>query len=300
MPQNSELVKLTVPGIIRELKNLDESFLNDVPSKNNYVNNNMININELGAGPDVLIDNTIYPIPSAQMDDDVRPIGLRKFDTTNTIITDDELHALAYNKVSAVRTEHAEAIVAKRLKLALHSLAPQGAVAGKHIVIRATGAADETGRLRLTVKDLITFRMLLMQLEIDPMMVTVVLCPEHESDILLESQTFREQYYKIDTAEILTLFGLRFKRNSYTVRYNIANEQKVAFEAASSGTDRVASVVFVPKYAFKAVGSTIPYLAKASENPTMRQSLFGLRQWVVYGYHRDLGGSAIISPRTGD
>lgn len=81
----------------RELVNklrYEGQWMSRIPSKDKYVNNNIINITEVGADPRVLINNNTYPIPFSQRKDDNIPVGLNKYDTENTEITRDELYAL--------------------------------------------------------------------------------------------------------------------------------------------------------------------------------------------------------------
>ena len=51
-----------------------------------------ISLLEIGGDPIVLIDNLTYPIAKTQRNDGAVLVQLRKMDTTNTRITDDELY----------------------------------------------------------------------------------------------------------------------------------------------------------------------------------------------------------------
>jgi len=64
----------------------DGSFMSRIPSANQYVNNDAIHLAEIGADPDVLINNNTYPIGSVTRDDDDVVIALDKYDTVNTKI----------------------------------------------------------------------------------------------------------------------------------------------------------------------------------------------------------------------
>ena len=65
------------------------TWLEKIPSKQQWVDNDVIKINEEGADPDVLIDNNTYPISASQRTDGSIVIALHKYDTTNTEVTDD-------------------------------------------------------------------------------------------------------------------------------------------------------------------------------------------------------------------
>ncbi|MDO9255415.1 MAG: hypothetical protein Q7U54_07885, partial [Bacteroidales bacterium] len=98
------------------------SFLERIASRNELVKNNTVHLVDIGADPDVLINNTTYPIPSNFRDDTDVPIGLDKFDSTNTNISDDELQALPYDKEGSVISQHNEVLEEKILTKAAHSL----------------------------------------------------------------------------------------------------------------------------------------------------------------------------------
>ena len=65
----------------------------------------------MGVDPDVLINNTTYPIPLQALEDKDIAISLDKFQTKVTPVTDDELYAISvqYDKMSRVKESHANA-----------------------------------------------------------------------------------------------------------------------------------------------------------------------------------------------
>ena len=71
-----------------------------------YVNNDVIHFVAIGGDPKVLINNTTYPIPIVALEDADKPVALDKFSTEATPVTDDELHAISYDKMASVQERH--------------------------------------------------------------------------------------------------------------------------------------------------------------------------------------------------
>ena len=86
------------------------TWLDGVPDYSRYVGNNVIHLVDVGADPDVLINNTTYPIPIQELPDGDIAITLDKFQTKVTPITDDELYALSYDKIASVKERHGNSI----------------------------------------------------------------------------------------------------------------------------------------------------------------------------------------------
>jgi hypothetical protein len=89
-----------------------------------FTDKNIIHLVDVGVDPDVLINNTTYPIPITAIDDADIPISLDKFQTEATPITDDELQGLSYDKRSSIQERHAKAFLEAKYKKSIHALAP--------------------------------------------------------------------------------------------------------------------------------------------------------------------------------
>ena len=90
--------------LVKALRGLLEgTWLDGIPDSSSLVNNDIIHLVEVGVDPEVLINNTTYPIPLQALDDADIAIELDKFQTKVTPITDDELYAISYDKMSRVK-----------------------------------------------------------------------------------------------------------------------------------------------------------------------------------------------------
>lgn len=268
----------------------DASWMTELRSKQNWVNNDVIKIPTQGAAPSVLINNTTYPISKAQRQDGHIVISLNKFDTTNTIVTADELYALPYDKTNDVQQQHRLTLEEHYAAHSLHALAPEENTA-KTPVLVATGTAVN-GRPTLTSADLIKLKNALDKLKVPLKGRVLVLCPDHAADLLNEDRTFYQQYQNAKDGVISDrYYGFKIYESVDTVMYNIDNE-KVAFGAVN-GT-KVSSICFYNQTACKATGTVERFSRDAKDDPEMRESVVGFRLWAIAVAVKDEGIGAII------
>lgn len=280
--------------LLKQFRAMNDDFMAKLRDKSDKVNNDIINFNDIGADPNVLINNASYPIASAQRTDDKIPVSLFKLETENTIITDDELYALPYDKNSSVMQQHKDSLKASSIKLGLHSLAPTVDSANTP-VIRTTGTLVG-GRRRLTFDDLVALKQKCDDLEIDEELRNLVLCSNHANDLLLLDNTFKDRYANSQSGKlIMNIAGFNMYSNTRTPVYDGTTLNKKAYGAAAAGGDLKASVLFTGKNAIKAVGSVKMYYADAKENPKYRQSEVGFRMYFLVHPLTLKGQGAIIA-----
>ena len=145
--------------LVKALRGLLEgTWLDGIPDSSSLVNNDIIHLVEVGVDPEVLINNTTYPIPLQALDDKDIAIELDKFQTKVTPITDDELYAISYDKMSRVKESHSNAINDAKFAKAAHALCAAKNTATTPVLV-TTGERDaDTGRLRLTPADLVRMK----------------------------------------------------------------------------------------------------------------------------------------------
>jgi hypothetical protein len=285
--------QIVIAELLKQYKDMDMSFLSDIKSMDDKVNNDVIDFNEIGADPAVLIDNAVYPIASNQRTDDKRPVALHKFDTVNTIITDDELFALGYDKKSSVMAQHKDALVLATMKLGAWSLAP-AADAADTPVIQTTGAVDGI-RKRMIIADIIALKSRCDALQIPLESRILTLSSEHVNDILLIDQAFRDRYHNTATGKIISnIAGFKIYESLHTPKY-VAAFTKKAYGAAAIGTDKNASIFHSTVNAMKATGSLKMYAVDASQDPDNRQTKVGFRMYNIVSSVNTKGIGAIVS-----
>jgi len=293
MPQLKN--ELAESELIKKFRH-DNSWLSELKPKNNWVNNDVIKIPRQGTAPTVLINNTTYPIVSARREDDFITLALNKYDTENTIVTDDELYALPYEKVNDVQQQHRETLEDKTAEHALHSIAAP-ADSATTPVLEASGPDDGTGRKRMTTKDLIDLWKKLGDMKVPLANRVIVLSTEHAADLMLEDSG-RAKSWGGDFQNGLTgvmHVGFKLWVSSYSPNYDLVSTTwtKQAFGAV---TGRRASVFFYKPNACKATGSVKRYARLAEDDPDYRQNTIGFRLWFIAVGIKDEGFGAIVSP----
>lgn len=269
-----ELVKALRSG-------LEGSWLDGVPDQSSIAENDVIHLVDVGVDPDVLVNNTTYPIPLQALDDKDIAVKLDKFQTKVTPITDDELYAISYDKMARVKESHGNAINDSKFAKAAHALCAQKNSATTP-VLTTTGERDaETGRLRLRPEDIVAMKRALDKLKVPAENRRLVLCPDHVNDLLLASQNFREQY-NIDrgTGKVGKLYGFDIFEYANTPLYTQAGVKKALGATAEKGEFQCSFAFYTPRV-FKATGSTKMYYSEASTDPEYQRNKINFRHYFI-------------------
>lgn len=274
---------------------LSGSWLDGVPDQSSIVDNNVIHLVDVGVDPEVLINNTTYPIPLQALDDKDIPIGLDKFQTKVTPITDDELYAISYDKMARVKESHGNSINDSKFTKAAHSLCAQKNTATTP-VLKTTGERDAaTGRLCLQPSDLVELKRALDKLKVPAENRRLVLCTDHVNDLLLVSQNFREQY-NIDrnTGKVGNLYGFQIFEYFNTPLYTVAGVKKALGQAAAKGEFHCSFAFYTPRV-FKATGETKMYYSEASTDPEFQRNKINFRHYFICMPKKEDAGAVMMS-----
>lgn len=275
------------------------TFLDGIEDFSRYVSQvgdeaEAIHIAYMGVDPEVLINNTTYPIPIVDLPIEDIVVSLDKFQTKATPITDDELYALSVDKIGNVKTKHGKSILKTKFKKAIHAVAPSGNTAAMPVLL-TTGADDGTGRKRLVWADLVRLKKECDDLEIPSEGRRLVLCPDHENDMLLLDTKFKDQYYNAASGKPYNTLGFEFYSYVNNPYYRPSTKAKLAFGAVPLATDRRASVFFSLERVAKAQGSTKMYYSTASTDPQYQRNLVNFRHYYIVMPTREEGRGAIVS-----
>ena len=297
MPKQTSAIafknELAVSELIKKFRH-ENTWLAEVPSKPQWVGNDVIKIPIQGSAPKVLIDNTIYPINSSQREDGHIKVSLHKYETENTEVTTDELYALPYEKVNDVQIQHRETLEDVTAEHALFSITPQNDTP-KTPVLVTTGPDDGTGRKRLITKDLRTLKKKLDKLGVPKKGRIVVFCSDHIDDLLEQDEKFNQRYMNHTDGVIAEkYYGFKTYENVYAPEFTDAGE-KIAYGSATEGLE--ASVVFYAPMTAKAPGTAERFAIDKTQNPTMRRHTIGFEiHWVCVAL-KDEGIAAIRSAK---
>lgn len=284
-----------------EMSALEKStWLDGIEDFSQYVSNvgdemQVIHAVYMGVLPDVLINNTTYPIAIQELGQEDMPITLDKYQTKSTPITDDELYALSYDKIATVKGKHSKAISRNKFKKAIHALAPGSNTAAMPVLL-TTGADDGTGRKKLVVADLITLKNAIDALEIPEEGRRLVLCTDHHNDLLASDQSYRDYIFNTKSGKVTDLlYGFEIYSYVGNPYYTPSTKVKLAFGAVPADTDRKASVFFSLERAAKASGWVKMYFSEAKSDTLYQRNLMNFRHNYIVMPTREEARGAIIS-----
>ncbi len=290
--------------MVKEFEATEEaSFLGEIPDESRHVTsskngeNETIHLVDVGADPEVLINNNTYPIPyQPQVDADI-PINLDKFQTHVTPVTEDEIKYIAYNKIKVVQKKHVKAIMKTKHRKALHAITPAANTAATPILV-TTGPNDGSGRKRLLFQDLLRLKTALDNAGIEEEGRTLVLCSDHLNDLIKEGldadNAAKSQMTNLSGGKLNQyLLGLKGYWYVNTPYINPATLVKKAFASVPAGGDQKCSTVFVNDDMFRASGSTRQY----ADDPTarMQQYEYAARHYYIVLPKKQRAIGAIVS-----
>lgn len=274
---------------------LEGTWLDGVPDSSSVVNNDVIHLVDVGVDPDVLINNTTYPITVQELEDGDISIGLDKFQTKITPITDDELYSASYDKIARVKESHANAINDSKFTKAAHALCASENTATTPVLI-TTGERDEdTGRLKMSIKDVIKMKAALDKLKVSAINRRLVLCPDHVNDLLETDQNFKEQY-NINRGEgkVGRMYGFDIYEYANTPLYTTAGKKKDVGSTASAGEFQCSFAFYTPRV-FKATGSTKMYWSAAETDPEYQRNKINFRHYFICMFKKADAGVVMAS-----
>ena len=290
------LTEIWTGELVKSLRaGLEGTWLDGVPDSSSVVNNDVIHLVDVGVDPDVLINNTTYPITVQELEDGDISIGLDKFQTKITPITDDELYALSYDKIARVKESNANAINDSKFTKAAHALCASENTATTP-VLTTTGERDEdTGRLKMSIKDVIKMKAALDKLKVPAINRRLVLCPDHVNDLLETDQNFKEQY-NINRGEgkVGRMYGFDIYEYANTPLYTTAGKKKDVGSTASAGEFQCSFAFYTPRV-FKATGSTKMYWSAAETDPEYQRNKINFRHYFICMFKKADAGVVMAS-----
>lgn len=267
---------------IKQFRTAIESWgwLARIRSYNEYVKNDVIHFVEIGGDPKVLVNNTTYPIPVTALEDADKPVSLDKFSTEATPVTDDELHAISYDRMASVQERHRDVLVETFGARGAHAIAPNENAAGAP-VLRTTGAEYGT-RKRMVPDDLIALKAAFDKMGTPKKDRVLVLCSDHVNDLLVTERKFKDHYNINETeGKICRLYGFDIYEYDGTPYYNPTTGKKLAWGAVPTATDMQSSFAFYAGRMMKAAGSTKFYHSKAENDPLNHRNLVNFEQYGI-------------------
>jgi hypothetical protein len=288
-------MRTLVTGVVKD------SFLDgitDYSSKVTDVGNEaqVIHIGYMGVMPDVLINNTTYPIAIQDLPIEDLVIILDKYQTKQTPISDDELYAATSSKREGVIKLHGMAIATNKMRKSIHALAPTGNT-NKMPVLLTTGADDGTGRKRATWEDISRLKQQLDNLEVPEDVRRLVLCSDHMNDLCLIDQKFKDAYYNRATGKPYSQLGFDIRDHLAAPYFHIGTKAKLSYGAVPTSNHFKATTFFRTDMAAKATGWTKMYYSAAEQNPGTQTNHMNWRHYFITLPLMEEGRAAVVSDK---
>lgn len=239
----------------------------------------VINIPRANFNPDVLVNNSVYPIPVQSYTDDTVILSMDKYQTKATSVSDDQIVGSAYDKIDATTRSHVRAILTKKFKKAIHSIAPTSDTSATP-VIAATGTVVG-GFATLTYEDLVALKARFDADEVDPSGRRLVLSTRHWNDLLIDRKNFGDKLVNYNTgmpAPVIAGFEL-YQYNGNPL-YTSAGVKK-AFGAVKDATDREGSIAFWEGGIAKKTGMTKQYFEPSANDTANQANLLNYRHYFM-------------------
>ena len=276
------LTEIWTGELVKHLRRGQEAtFLDGIPDQSSIVNNDVIHLVDVGVDPNVLVNNTTYPIPLQALDDKDIAIKLDKFQTKVTPVTDDELYALSYDKMARVKESHGNALNDTKFAKAAHALCAKENT-DETPVLKTTGKRDPiTGRRKMTADDLLNMKRAMDKLKVPAQGRRLVLCSDHVNDLLEISQVFKEQYnINRNDGTVGRLYGFDIYEFGCNPFYTKEGKKKDLAATAEKGEFQC-SFAFYTLRVFKATGSTKMYYSEAGTDPEYQRNKINFRHYFI-------------------
>jgi hypothetical protein len=254
--------------LVQDFRATEEaSFLGEIPDESRFVTatrgeNEIIHLVDVGADPEVMINNITYPIGFQQQVDGAIPISLDSYKTKATQVTDDEIQFIAYDKIRLVQEKHKNAIMRVKHNKALHALTP-GSETSNTPMVTTTGDDDGTGRKKMTLKDILKLKRAFDGQKIPGDKRILVLCSDHYND-LLEDALGKTQFngqFSDEVGGLLNgrLYGFKVYWYVDAPYVTLSTLTKKSFGAEPVAGDYQVSTAFYAPDMFRASGFTKNY-----------------------------------------
>jgi hypothetical protein len=230
--------------------------------------------------PNVLINNSTYPLNAVEYSDSNATLTLDKYQTEVTTLGDDQVMGASYDKIDEATYKHVLAITKKKYAKAIHAQGPASNTAATP-VLKTTGAASG-GRKILTYDDLIALKAAKDAAGEDAEGRRLVLCTDHWNDLLTDRDRFGNllfNYVAGTPAPVIAGFKIfQYIANPY---YTVSTLAKKAFGAAPAGGDYQASICFNEANVGKKTGNTKQYYLPSQMNPRNQSNELNYRHYFV-------------------
>lgn len=268
----------------------DDVFLSEARDMSAFVDNDKIHLAEAGVNPNVLVNNSTYPITVSQRTDTALALDLDTYDTNNTLLRSIETAELSYDKRQSILYGHKQALKMKFMEKAIHAYAP-ASNENNTPVIKATGDVEDSVK-SLTFADILTLENKFDEAEIPTEGRVLVLNSTHKSQLKKQDvKLYKDIFFSGSEFGGFKLYTLASKRMPLYIK---ATGTKVAYGTSKGTTHTLCSVAFQKDEVMRCQGSMDMFAD--IKNPKERGDIIGFQMRALATPIRSKGLGAIYSP----
>ena len=248
------------------------SFLQYVRDFSRLAENDIINMADAGFDPDVLINNTTYPIAVKEREDKPLSFELDLFETENTLVRYPEAVELSYDKMESVIYGHRMKLQSITQRKAAHAFAPISDTESTPI-IETTGDDNGEGFKRITVADILKLKRRYDLLDTPIENRYLVLDPRHTEYLISHVLKSFKDITDFVNGVPKRFAGFNVLEYTKNPTYNANTFEKIPFDAVAMNNHTFCSFAFSSDEVMKADGTVKMYETK--DDPRLRATVVG-------------------------
>lgn len=250
----------------------EASFLNFAKDMSENVEYDKINLADCGFDPEVLINNTTYPIAVAERTDTPLSIELSLYETENTLVRSPQAVELAYDKLESVIYGHRMALRAMAGNKSAHAYTPTQDTTNTPVLI-TTGDNNGDGFKRLVPEDILKLKKRYDLLEVPFENRYLVLDPNHVEDLILYDLKAFKDITDFKDGQPNRFAGFNILQYTRTAKFDFTTRQKLPFGAVDNENTVFSSFSFSSEEVMKAMGNMKMY--EKIDDPEQRATIVG-------------------------
>lgn len=251
----------------------DGSWVNRSLDMSELVNYDKINFAEAGADPDVLRNNSTYPVPAVERSDTALELPLDTWDTKNTVVRNLEQKQLSYNKMESVVRGHRRALSRLIQQDASYYWCPDSDTAQTPI-IESTGPVVN-GKRELALEDLSK-----MQEKFDEIVEedgrVMVANPAAKHHIRKQDIDLFKAFSMVGSGKPVDMFGFDIGTSQYLPVYTAAKNKRAYGHTPTASDRKVLALFYHDQYVMRALGTTDVF--QRTKDPEHRGDMLGYQQ----------------------
>jgi hypothetical protein len=241
---------------------------------------NVIHVPTSEFAPDILINNSTYPIALQAYTDDAVIIQLDKYQTKVVTLSDDQVMGASYDRIDNATRKTVQKLTAEKFGKAVHAIAPTSNAVNTPVLV-GSGAANTEGRKILVYSDLVRLKAAFDKAGAPVGDRRLVLNTDHYNDLLLDRANFGDQLVNYKMGEVAPVIaGFKIFQYINMPNFTSANVKKAYGSVVITG-DQKASIAFVGENIAKKTGNTKQYFTPAVDNPTTQTNQLAYRHYFI-------------------